>query len=110
MGFQLGSGLNLEKLNTIKVEPTIFEPRLKLFKFNLWMVLKKGLCKLCYCKYCKLQIKRTVNVLSTDPSLKELLGRFTSSVPMYHRNLCSNDSKNDKKNRDITYCSSDKDV
>ena len=36
--FQLSAGLNLEKLNTVLSEPTIFEPRLKLFKF--------GLCKI----------------------------------------------------------------
>ena len=29
--FQLSTGLNLETLNTILVEPTIFKPRLKFF-------------------------------------------------------------------------------
>ena len=39
--FQLSAGLNLETLNTIEVEPTIFalrlkfKPRLKFFKFGL---------------------------------------------------------------------------
>ena len=32
--FQLSAGLNVETLNAILVEPTIFEPRLKFFKFR----------------------------------------------------------------------------
>ena len=40
--FQLSTGLNLEKFNTILIEPTIFEPRLK-FKLRL-KFFKFGLC------------------------------------------------------------------
>ena len=42
--FQMSAGLNLEKFNTIYVEPTIFEPRLK-FKPRL-KFFKFGLCLL----------------------------------------------------------------
>ena len=44
--FKLIAGLNLETLNTIISEPTIFEPRLKFkpwlkfFKFGLWKHLR----------------------------------------------------------------------
>ena len=54
--FQLNAGLNLKKLNAIFVVPTIFEPRLKFFKFGLSLLKPQ---------------------LNTDPELKYFI-KFTN--------------------------------